>query len=527
MFCRGFFPRLRHVGRLVSFESLSGQITRRCKPLAQGQSHPRWTSACVRDLQCDGRDGKEICSSTLELPPRKGQSKEAFKRAALQRLRDYAASKGGRCVSTEYTNSTTKVQWECKRGHRWKAEPRSVLNMVSWCPRCAIGKRSLSLHQLQEHARNRGGRCLSEEYTNALAKMRWQCKLGHTWEATTNMVLNRGTWCPECARATTSKSKRTLIDLQEHAAARGGKCLAAEYGGILAKVPWQCEKGHIWTASASNVLNLKTWCPICAKRAPLGLERLRSHAARLGGQCLADDYKNARTKVQWKCGFGHVWRATANNVMNSGTWCPECQKIGLARLQERAASLGGRCLSKSYSNRTGKLLWECQLGHKWKANAINILHNKTWCPQCAASSWKTEAEVRSILEAIFDPARFESSYPEFLGGLQLDGYCSELSLAFEYQGEQHFDADNYFHFGDPSSFQSQLERDARKRQLCDEAGVRLVLIPYFAKDKRLFVLTALLQWFSIAQITAPMLPHHSIEELACETIGLPSSRPVS
>ena len=275
---------------------------------------------------------------------------------------------------------------------------------------------------------------------------------------------------------------------------------------MRAKVPWQCEKGHIWHARANDVLNNnKTWCPACAKRAPLGMERLRSHAARLGGQCLAEVYRNNRTKVRWKCSYGHVWRATAFAVISKFTWCPECQKIGLRRLQAHAASLGGRCLSKKYNNREAKVLWACQLGHRWKASAKSILHQKTWCPQCAAVTWKTEAEIRGILEAIFAPATFESSYPAFLGGLQLDGYCSELSLAFEYQGEQHYDPDNYFHFGDLSSFQSQLERDGRKRQLCGKAGVRLVLVPCFANDKHLFVVTALLQWFSISEITATML----------------------
>ena len=530
--CRGFVPRLRHVRRPLSIgrprggaadggwlatiaggavglfmtRNLSNKLSCRCKPKAQGQSHPHWTWPHGRDWQCQGRDGKALRSSALELPQGKKQSKE-FKRAALQRLRDHAASKGGRCISAEYMNSRAKVQWKCECGNKWEATPNNVLHRRGWCPRCAIKKRSLSLRQLQEHAMKRGGECLSDEYRNAHTKVRWQCKLGHTWEAPALSVLNQRTWCPECARTTKSRSKRTLRDLQEHAAARGGKCLAAEYVVMKVRVPWQCGKGHKWFASANKVLNGKTWCPLCAKCAPLGLEQLRSHAARLGGQCLAEDYKNARTKVRWKCSSGHVWQATPDSVMNGGTWCPECQKIGLARLREHAASMGGRCLSKSYSNQKVKILWECQLGHRWKASATNILHQKSWCPQCAASSWKTEAEIRSILEAIFDPAKFASSYPEFLGGLQLDGYCSEHSLAFEYQGEQHFDPHHYFHFGDPSSFEGQLERDGRKRQLCEEAGVRLVLVPCFANDKRLFVLTALLQWFLISELTLPMLPN--------------------
>ena len=129
------------------------------------------------------------------------------------------------------------------------------------------------------------------------------------------------------------------------------------------------------------------------------------------------------------------------------------------------------------------------------------MNSKTWCPNCATSFWRTEAEIRDIFETIFCPHEFESCYPQFLEGLQLDGYCRELSLAFEYQGEQHYDPDNYFHFGDISSFEAQQERDIRKRELCKAAGVRLVLVPHFANDKRTFVVTMLLQWFSIEDIT--------------------------
>ena len=135
-----------------------------------------------------------------------------------------------------------------------------------------------------------------------------------------------------------------------------------------------------------------------------------------------------------------------------------------------------------------------------------MLHRKSWCPQCAASNWRTEEKIRSILETIFHPASFPTCCPPFLERLQLDGYCLDLGLAFEYQGEQHYDPENYFHFGQASSFRAQRERDARKVDLCTEAGVRLLIVPCFVNDKRTFVLTALLQWFSWAQITPKELP---------------------
>ena len=428
------------------------------------------------------------------------------KNQLLRRLQDHAASQGGLCLADSYLNSRTKVQWECGHGHRWHATPHNVLINRSWCPQCALDRQRSSLERLQEHARKRGGKLLSTKYTNSTAKYRWQCKLGHTWEAVARNVLNSGNWCPECARKQKVWTRRSLQDLQEHAASRGGRCLATEYCGMTRKVQWECKKGHRWLAAPRNVLSGNTWCPVCAQCAPIGLDRLREHAAQRGGECLATEYVNNRSKVPWKCEHGHVWQATADNVMRLGQWCPHCRKIGLPRVQAHAASLGGRCLSKSYKNKYVKLLWECREGHRWKATADSVMNGKNWCPTCASSIWRTEAEIRDILQTIFFPSKFGSCYPKFLEGLQLDGYCVELSLAFEYQGEQHYDPKNYFHFGDISSFEAQQERDARKVMLCKAEGVRLVLVPYFVTDKRTFVVTALLQWFFIGEIVPTLLP---------------------
>ncbi|OLQ00876.1 hypothetical protein AK812_SmicGene16410 [Symbiodinium microadriaticum] len=301
--------------------------------------------------------------------------------------------------------------------------------------------------------------------------------------------------------------RRSLKDLHDRAASLGGRCLATTYEGMLAPVLWQCHKGHTWRARPNNVLyNISSWCPVCAGKAPLDLGQLQEHAARRGGECLATEYVNSRSKVTWKCEQGHTWQATPNMVLNGGRWCPQCRRIGLPRLRAHAAPLGGRCLAKSYRNSSEKLLWECKEGHRWKATAGSVLHHNTWCPQCAASTWRTEAEIRGTLETIFHPAMFPSCYPSFLEGLQLDGYCPELFLAFEYQGEQHYDPANYFHFGDSASFHAQQGRDARKVELCKDAGVRLLIIPCFVNDKRTFVRTALLQWFSWPQIAPPELP---------------------
>ncbi|CAE7590975.1 unnamed protein product, partial [Symbiodinium sp. CCMP2456] len=442
--------------------------------------------------------------------------KSTKKMEALQRLHNHAASLGGECLARQYDNSQTKVLWRCKHGHKWFAPPQAVLRKSgSWCPDCARDGKKLGLSILQAHARSLGGQCLAASYDNAKTKVSWQCKLGHEWQATTSSVLHAHSWCPECALESRRSPRGPCrkLDLQalcEHASALGGTCLAGMYSNSKEKLTWQCKHGHTWNASATSVLHGRTWCPQCSPNAPLGLEALQDHAAALGGLCLADRYTNRYSKVLWRCRHGHEWQAMPARVVVDGTWCPHCAKnapVQLARLQAHAASLGGHCLTANYRNLFQKYAWRCKEGHTWMATASNVLHGGTWCPQCAASSSKLRAErqVRGIFEELFFPAKFNASFPRFLSGLQLDGHCAEMHLAFEYQGEQHYDPDHFFHSRDPQGFAKQRERDDRKAELCEEAGIRLVVVPCFVKDKRSFIQLALLRWFTVRQVNPIML----------------------
>ena len=232
----------------------------------------------------------------------------ARQQSMLDRLHNHAAALGGKCLAIGYKNCYTKVPWQCQHGHTWDARPRDVLHNKSWCPECARNRQRIPLQRLQGHARRRGGRCMSEsKYNRSITKVLWQCKLQHTWEATPNKVLNQGTWCPDCSRKGRTCKRRSLKDLQAHAASLGGRCLATSYEGMLAPVLWQCHRGHIWSASASSIFHLKTWCAVCSGRAPLELARLQEHARRQGGECLATGYVNNKSKVPWKCQHGHTW----------------------------------------------------------------------------------------------------------------------------------------------------------------------------------------------------------------------------
>jgi len=119
-------------------------------------------------------------------------------RSSIEEMRELATEKGGRCLSTTYTNRSDKLLWECKQGHRFEKSPNNVKHRNQWCPHCSkYGK--LTIEDMQEVARSRGGKCLSLRYVNNNSKLLWECSKGHRWSAVGNNVKNNNSWCPECA----------------------------------------------------------------------------------------------------------------------------------------------------------------------------------------------------------------------------------------------------------------------------------------------------------------------------------------
>ena len=136
------------------------------------------------------------------------------------------------------------------------------------------------------------------------------------------------------------------------------------------------------------------WCGIFGdkrsgrKRAHT-IEEMKALAAKKGGLCLSDSYKNHKSRLRWRCTANHEWETQASVILG-GHWCPKCQSLRLAsryavslgEVQSTAAARGGACLSTDYLNNRQKLAWQCSNGHVWNANA-NSVRRGSWCPTCA------------------------------------------------------------------------------------------------------------------------------------------------
>ena len=177
----------------------------------------------------------------------------------IDKMKDIAMKRGGECISSDYVNCKTKLEWKCSQGHSWKTTP-SVIIKGHWCPICAsktrVNGQRLSIETMKLIALERGGKCLSNEYVNNRTKLLWECKFGHKWYARSNHI-KKGQWCPYCI------GRYPIIDdIKEFAIKSGGNCLSKKYINYKTKMIWECEKGHRWEATWIHV-KYGTWCPKC------------------------------------------------------------------------------------------------------------------------------------------------------------------------------------------------------------------------------------------------------------------------
>ncbi len=275
--------------------------------------------------------------------------------------------------------------------------------------------------------------------------------------------------------------KLSIGDCHKAASGHGGKCLSKKYkdnrGGML----WECSEGHQWSTTFKEIRR-KHWCPNCAGILPLTIEECQNTAAEKGGVCLSVEYKNAQTKMEWKCGEGHNWLSKYNHI-KSGHWCSKCgdeitgdaTRLTIEECQDVAAEKGGKCLSIKYVNNRAKMLWECKERHQWYTSMNNIKNGNNWCPQCKHG--RSEKLTREIFERLTG-YRFPNVRPKWMQKLELDGYCEELNLAWEYQGEQHYRYVPHFHRNGDEDLHEQQARDHKKIEICLNQRLPLILIPY-------------------------------------------------
>jgi hypothetical protein len=111
------------------------------------------------------------------------------------------------------------------------------------------------------------------------------------------------------------------------------------------------------------------------------------------------------------------------------------------------------------------------------SNGVQNITRAEFGFRAVGEGWISETMLYQIVCRLFPGEQVLRHHrPEWLEGLELDVYLPDRRLAFEYQGQQHFHPIKAW--GGEKALQALRERDARKAQICREAGVHLVTVDY-------------------------------------------------
>ncbi len=221
-------------------------------------------------------------------------------------------------------------------------------------------------------------------------------------------------------------------------------------------------------------------------RKKLTFEFVKNFIENEGVELLSKEYINANEKLNVKCAKGHIYPVTFASFQY-GSRCQICfgnQKLTFEFVKGFIENKGSKLLSKEYIGSHYKLNVECPKGHKYPVR-FNDFRKGNKCPTC--NDYRNENECREIFEKLtgykFIKMRHnwirnpKTNYP-----LELDGYCEELKIAFEHDGDQHHKYNKFFHRNGNSLEEIQF-RDRVKDKLCPENGVKLLRIKYDVENK--------------------------------------------
>ena len=333
------------------------------------------------------------------------------KRSNIEKMQKLAEARGGKCLSTEYINSYSKLRWKCGYDPHpvFLMEPQAF-NMGQWCPSCSTGRGekicrayfeqlfgisfpskrpdflvnstgfNLELDGYNEESRlafeHQGGMHYKQidhfhdnEADFELRRAYDQLKVERCKEVSIRLFV-----IPEIPKLTKIKDLKKVIREE---------CLRLEV-----QIPEGFDKLEIDLSKAYS---------LDSEHDRRNLENLQKIAHERGGKLLSEVYLGSSEKLEWICSQKHQWLADSNHVRR-GSWCPECggsKKKTLEDMQNLALRKEGKCLSDVYIDARTNLSWECKEGHFWQATPTSV-QSGTWCLECAGLSKWTIDELQAL-----------------------------------------------------------------------------------------------------------------------------------
>ena len=117
-----------------------------------------------------------------------------------------------------------------------------------------------------------------------------------------------------------------------------------------------------------------------------------------------EPYKNARTKINFKCKQGHIYKQSPSKHLYDGRGCPQCYKdknyltldkiVNICRKNNYDIPIGGQ----KYKNNNTVLIFKCNNGHTYTQRVSKHL-NGHGCPKCKGGVSISKIKYKKLCES--------------------------------------------------------------------------------------------------------------------------------
>lgn len=277
------------------------------------------------------------------------------------------------------------------------------------------------------------------------------------------------------------RQKLTYRYIKRFIEQQGYTLLSNQYVNAHVKLLICCSSQHKYEVTWNN---FKTGyrCPHCAGQV-VNSKHIERYIKQHGYQLLSDHYVNINSRITVKCSNDHCYKVIWKRFRR-GDRCVKCKSINRKKnyyqqIRRYVEQQGYKFLSNKYTNRYDKFLFECSKGHRYIASWANFQQGHR-CSRCKQS--KGEEELYNLLQLAFPDYKItRQDNLRFLERQTVDFAISELKLAFEYDGKQHFEPVQYGGISIEEAEQRlnlQKRRDSKKQKLCQKNGHTLIRLRY-------------------------------------------------
>ncbi len=303
-------------------------------------------------------------------------------------MKEYAESRGGKCLSGQFISSQTKLLWECSDGHHWYSNSAKYNN--SWCPKCVFflseEKCKFILESITGESFDKNRTLLGEQleldgYCEKL-KMAFEYQGYQHFEKTyyhhdSSPLQNRKRL--DAKKKTLCNQKNILLlDIPYH--------INVSDSALLNYISNELKRHNV-----KLITEQIDWDNFVSEASIIKM--LSKLAHKKGGRLISKSYRGCRSKLEFECQEHHRWFTTPGNI-KLGSWCPNCNAQAIAQrnkhpisnIHNLAKENHSILMSETYKNNITPIEWECEICQKSWTATLNCMKTRLlkgkWCLFC-------------------------------------------------------------------------------------------------------------------------------------------------